>query len=279
MIPPKHTIFWGCILAVSIVGNARASQFALAIPKGYEPANEVTNNLGYTISEYIRHREHNDPSDPYSNYGPVILDQTIPLIESPSSYLARTYNVALLRLAAKWWITLGGPPDNLASSDPSTDVWLDCEAVGFQPPVDNYTAKPDDEMLPNVISASCGIYRNVHGGAHGGGIYWGFNWILNQGREIRASDVFRTNSNWQSALTTALYPAGVTLADGMKVPDLSNTAHWVLETKGLGLTYSMNEFSGTEDGGLGAFALVSWSTLKRYLKPGGIVPRKYWNAH
>ena len=234
---------------------------------------------GYKIVIIHQHQKHTPgpEDDPFGN-GPIKLDRTYPLIASPPTPDTQAFDTEMQRRAAQWWAAMDAPKDNSTAADPVTDYSLDCEPVGLPPPADS--PSPDNaRMLPGVISMACGTYVYPHGAGHGGGEYWGFNWIVSAHRDITASDVFAPNTSWRAALTAAanaIRPAAPSW--GLQKLDFTDPSHWVLERGGLGLSYSYWQFAGYIDGGCGYFALIPWAKLAPYLRKDGIVPRADWSA-
>ena len=233
---------------------------------------------GYKIVILHQQQEHDPgPGDDDAGQGPIKLDKTYPLIANPLSQEAKAFNAKMQYMAAKWWGNMDAPHDNTTASDPNTDYSLDCKPAGLPAPVDA-PSPSGEQMLPGVISVACGNYVFTLGAAHGGGENWGFNWLVHEKRELKASDVFSTRTRWLDALTAVVNAGRLAFNPGAQKLDFSDTSHWVVETAGLGLTYSMAEFSGAEDGGMGTFDLVPWSKLAPYLRKDGIVPQADWSA-
>ena len=212
-----------------------------------------------------------DPTDYGAGYKIIMFSSqgtSYPLIDSPLTSGARTYNAQVQRM----W----GTSDNTTGSGS-----LDCEPIGLPLPVDS--KYPDNlKMLPGVISMACLSYVNVPGAAHGFGASSGFNWQINQSHEVHAGDVFDVKTHWLNALTimaNADRDALGTNSSVLSPLDFSNTSHWVIAAQGFGLTYSAADFTGFTDGGSGVIAFIPWSKLKPYLNPHGIVPRADWNAN
>jgi hypothetical protein len=231
---------------------------------------------GYKIVIFHQIQEHPPGAgDDQSNQGPIKLDTTYPLVASPLTREAKAFNTKMRQVVAKWW---NGPQDNSTASDPDTDYSLDCEPVGLAPPVDSKLPS-DLQMVPGVISVACGNYSYGLGAAHGGGENWGFNWLVHQEREVRASDIFDMKTDWLRALTAAAEAdRRSTGAQHYADLDFSDTSHWVVTAGGLGLTYSWAEFGGFEDGGAGMYDSISWSKLATFLRKDGIVPQADWSA-
>jgi hypothetical protein len=222
---------------------------------------------GYQIVVFTQHDEHAAIAG-----RPVKLDRKYPVIVSKLTPEAKAFNANMQQRAATWWAGMKAPKDNKTASDPNTDYSLDCEPVGAQPRMGDYIVQPDERMLPGVISVTCGSYVFPHNVGHGGGKYWGFNWLVREGREVKPSDIFNMKTHWLAALTALADADRAGHAPWAGKMDFSNTSHWVVETKGLGLAYSMAEFTGYIDGGSGDFDLISWTKLTPYLRKDGIVP-------
>jgi len=233
---------------------------------------------GYKIVVFQKLREHPPgPEDDQYGQGPIKLGITYPLIASPLTQEAKAYNAKMEQMVVKWW---NGPPDNTTASDPDANVWLDCQPVGLDPPVDS-RLPAGLHMVPGVISAACDHYVFFLGAAHGGGTNWGFNWLVQKRRQLQASDIFNMKTGWLLALSTAANAdrSGVgqnSYAD--HTLDFSDTSHWVVTSGGLGLTYSWREFGGFEAGGAGMYDVISWSKLTPFLRKGGIVPQSDWSS-
>ena len=233
---------------------------------------------GYEMVFVVQHQEHPLGPGVDPEWGDAIkLDKTYPLISSPLTPDAKAFNAEIGKMLPKWW---NGPKDNKVQSDPDTNLTLDCEPTGEDPPVDGKF--PDaGGMLPGVISIACMNYGYEHGAAHGGGVYWGFNWLVHAQRTVEPSDIFTPRTPWLKTLT-ALVNADRN-ADGpppfpLEKLDFSDTRNWVVASNGLGFIYSTADFFGFEDGGQGAFDLIPWSKLRPYLNPHGIVPKADWKA-
>jgi hypothetical protein len=213
----------------------------------------------------------------------IKLDKTYPLISSPLTPDAIAYNEKIKELIGRWWKVIGAPYDNSQKSDPDTDYQMSCLPGGgvvddgFDND-DNGGTPNQDQMLPGVISMTCFAYISLHGGAHGEGQEWGFNWLVAQQRPLKPDDVFRPNAEWLGAITA------ISNADRGDAPsyapklDLADRHHWVVGATGLGLAYTMGYLSGYVEGGAGGFYIIPWSKLHPYLNPHGIVPKADWNA-
>lgn len=207
----------------------------------------------------------------------IKLHKTYPLISSPLTPGAKAYNTEIHKMLPEWW---NGPEDNTTKSDPDTDITLDCEPTGNNLPVDGQSLNPGG-MLPGIVSIGCMNYGYMHGAIHGGGVYWGFNWLVHAQRTVEPSDIFAPHSLWLQHLT-ALVNADRNANGPPAFPPeklaLSDTTHWVVARNGLGFIYSYAELFGYQDGGSGGFVLIPWSKLRPYLNPHGIVPKANWNA-
>jgi hypothetical protein len=267
------------ILSACFIGTAYAQDAADSDDASYNTAPQDY-GAGYQMIVIHQHKEHPIGPDVDPGWGPVIkLDKAYPVISSPLTADAKFYNADIGALMPRWWRGVDGPPNNSLAADSAWDISLDCEPVGQQLPVDG-PVPANAVMLPGVISISCGSYNYMHGAAHGGGFYWGFNWLVAQHRPIKPLDIFAPNSGWLEALT-ALVDASRNAGNnmpGMKLAklDFADTHHWVLMTAGLGLTYAHTEFGNCECGGEGMLYVIPWSKLSPYLRKDGIVPQKYW---
>jgi len=165
------------------------------------------------------------PDDNFDGQGPINLDKTYPQIADPLNAGANLFNAEMRRLAAKWWEAMGAPKDNKQTSDPDTNFSLNCETVGLPPPVD--ASSPENaEMLPGVISVACGRYIDGLGTAHGGGENWGFNWILREGRTVRAGDASMLSRNGSLHWRLLLMWIGVIQAKSCK--------DWIFQIQAIG---------------------------------------------
>ncbi len=229
-----------------------------------------------------QHQEHPlGPGADTRSGSTIHLDRTYPLIASPPTPDTQAFNNEMQRRAAQWWAAMDAPKDNSTAADPDTDYELDCEPVGLPPPI-NFPPPAGARMLPGLVSMVCRndvFWRGAAHGAYGFGEYWGFNWLLHQGREVLASDIFDMKTGWLRALTTATNLDRSAGASGVVEPlDFSDTSHWVVTSGGLGLTYSASDFNGIEEGGDGKYVVIPWSKLAPYLRKDGIVPQADWSA-
>ena len=232
---------------------------------------------GYKLVVFHQHQEHvPGAGDDKNGQSPITLDKTYPLIASPLTAEARAFNSKIQQMSAKWW---PGPHDNSTRSDPDTHFKQDCEPVGLAPPPEvEALSLTGHQMLPGVISAACETYSFTIGYPHGEGNYWGFNWLMEQRREIQASDVFDMKTAWLKALTVAANAGRNVGFNGVQYPlDFSDTTHWVVTAQGLGLIYRDSAFLGFLEGGGGTFYLIPWSELAPYLRKDGIVPQCDWS--
>src|SRR5271165_5731534 len=211
---------------------------------------------GYQIIMFHQYQEHAPGAgDNENGQQPITLEKTYPLIANPRPPDAKAFNTKMQQMAAKWWT---GPQNNTTASDPDTNLTLDCEPVGLTPPRDVDVSTPSGySMVPGVISAVCENYTFILGFPHGEGSYWGFNWVVNQRRELRASDIFDMKAGWLHALTVAANADRGVGFNGVQYPlDFSDTSHWVVTAVGLGLTYRDSAFTGFLEGGEGTFCLI-----------------------
>jgi hypothetical protein len=207
-----------------------------------------------------------DPID----HAPDKFERTFPVISAPTTAETKAFDAAMLKMIAS--NGNGGTEDS--------DLSIDCEPVGLAAPVDS-RVPTGLAMIPGVISAACRSYLYLHGAPHGYGSNWGFNWLVFQRREIRASDIFDTKTGWLAALNKSAKAdqsaAGQTAGSSDPL-NLADTSHWVVTTGGLGITYSWSEFAGEEDGGAGMLDAISWSKLAPFLRKDGIIPKSDWSA-
>ena len=233
---------------------------------------------GYKIIIFHQRLEHPPGlGDDQFKQGPITLDSTYPLIASPLTADAKKFNAEMHQLAGKWQ---SGQQYNTTDLDSDFDVTSDCEPVGLSPPPDVDGIIPSGlRMVPGVVSDACEVYSYMLGAAHGGGDYWGFNWLLHARRVMRASDIFDVRTKWLEALTKKVNADRSAGFNGVQFPlDVSDTTHWIVTTEGLGLTYPDSYFSGFEEGGEGMYDLIPWSKLAPYLRKDGIVPQADWSA-
>jgi hypothetical protein len=262
----------GLALVMSSPSLAHAELFDDSTQTAESKLSPTDYGAGYKVVIFHQHQEHAPgPGDDQYKQGPIELNTTFPLIASPTSSEAKAFNSNMKKMAAKWW---GWPLENTTESDPDGDSTNDCEPVGLSLPPDVDASEPSGlKMLPGVISTACESYGYLLGAAHGGGSYWGFNWLMNQRREVRASDIFDMKTNWLRALTDAANADRSPGASGTIEPlDFSDISHWVVTSKGLGLTYPDGYFEGFEEGGDGMFDVIPWSKLVPNLRKDGIVP-------
>ena len=240
-------------------------------------ASAVDDGAGYKIVIIEQQQNHPLGAGVDTGFGDAVeFSKTYPLIASPLTQDANAFNAKIRTMLPKWW---NGPSDNTQKSDPDTDITLVCQPTGEPPPVDGKS--PDaGGMLPGVISMACMNDRYRHGALHGGGRYWGFNWLVDARRRLKASDVFAPGTAWKTPLAALLDAdrnANGTPAVPLRPLNVADPGHWVVARNGLGFIYAYAEFFGAEDGGAGAFDLIPWSKLRPYLNPHGIVPRQDWN--
>ncbi len=234
---------------------------------------------GYEMVMVTQDQQHALGSGVDPSWGSTIkLDKTYPLISSPLTPDAKAFNAEIDKILPEWW---NGPTDNKVQSDPDTDITLDCEPAGEDPPVDGKF--PDaGGMLPGVISVACMNYSYMHGAPHGGGTFWGFNWLVHERRRVKADDIFAPHTQWLKAFA-ALLNADQNANGPPAFPvdgssEFGDPSHWVVAINGLGFIDSCAGLYGFDDGGQGAFVLIPWSQLRPYLNPHGIVPQVDWNA-
>ncbi len=265
--------FIGCAVA----HGAIAQSITDTKPAKLDP---VDFGAGYkmAIAGFDQQHAANIPDDPDAPPNPTTLHLSYPLIASPLTPEAKVYNNAITQLIRLWWADIGAPKDNSQQTDPYTDYALDCAPGGALPPEGGPGVQVIELMLPGVISITCHGYLFPHGGAHGGSSDWGFNWIVSKRRAVQPDDIFVANSGWLKALTALANSYRQDAAPWSKKLDFADRHHWVLGANGFGLTYTIGEFVGYSEGGVGMFAIIPWSKLKPYLNPHGIVPQSDWNT-
>jgi hypothetical protein len=209
---------------------------------------------------------------------PVVLKQDIPQIVSPSTSQARAFNAAVRKFALSLWDAQGGPPRTDPHQDKSEDFELD------------YTIAPNP--LPGVVSVSFELGWDTKTGAHGNFSNADFNWNLSAGRELTASDVFETAKPWQTVLDASA-DAAFTKFRGAPFPPTDNDNlydsspfptgpqpddihqgyhdphEWRVTAAGLTIDTQEDEVCGYDCGMPNAF--ISWTVLRSYLNPEGIV--------
>lgn len=266
----------GCFLGVAHAQMDDSAQ----VDESQLPSTDY--GAGYKIIIFHQHQEHAPGSgDDQSGQGPITLDKTYPVIASAFTQDAQAYNDYINWTISRWWSDIDGPLNNTVVADSDTDISLDCEPVGLPPPIDVRTPA-GAVMLPGVIAMSCGANQYQLGAAHGGGTYWGFNWLLAEHRPIGPLDVFTPNSGWLKALASLVNAdrnANDNGASPLSKLDFADSHHWVLRSDGLGLTYSDGDFENCECGGDGTLDVIPWSKLAPYLRKDGIIPRADWSAH
>jgi hypothetical protein len=194
---------------------------------------------------------------------PVVLSQIFPKVVSPPSADARAFNEAAMNFGLDIWSRLGGPP----RSDPGSDVSDDYSIDYAQ----------NNDPLPGVISVSFSWSDYPHGAAHGEFGGYDFNWDVAQQRPVAIDDIFDTKTDWKIGLATAILAAFQSADDsyfGDSAPadivaDVSDPARWAITKAGLRIDTDAYEVGGYSDGAPSAIA--SWSSLKPYLKHGGLV--------
>lgn len=272
------TKFGLMVLALSgALASIACAQSTTAPDYDYAKAPPTDYGAGYKVIMVNQHQEHEvAPRFDDGGQNPVRLALSYPLIAAPLTPDTSAYNAAIKALIPRWWKDIGGPADNSQAADPGTDYSLVCTPGAG---VGNEVGPPLERMLPGVISMSCSSYVFPHGNAHGGGNYWGFNWLVPQHRPVQPEDIFTPNSGWLKALTALANAArGTNLPAGMPKLDYADRHRWVLGADGLGLNFSTSEFFGFSNGGGGSVTLIGWSQLARYLRKGGIVPPTDWSA-
>jgi hypothetical protein len=193
----------------------------------------------------------------------ISLDQDIPQIVAPLDAKSRAFNAAVKSYLLFLWMQLGGPPRTNPQADQCCDFELDYA--------------PNTDALPGVISLSITLDNYTHGAVHGEGKMEDFNWSLTLNRHIIPADLFRPDTNWQLGVATAgvVAFAGVPqYSENLRTPEnmeqlFSDPRSWALLRSGLKIDTGSYEVCPYMCGA--PAATIPWSSLKSYLKPGGLV--------
>jgi len=240
------------------VGYNRPNQQPFCVPAAQDVIADTQSHIftvdGFAIDSYE-----------WSDSGlPVALSEIFPMVVSPKSQAASSFNRAAMGFGFKVWTNMGGPPRSNLQSDNNEDFEID------------YAQNKD--ALPGVISISYLWNKYTHGAPHpefGGS---DFNWIVAQNRTVEVDDIFDTKTDWKNGLANAII-AGLLKANQSHleyrfaandtIREVSDPTRWAITKCGLRVdtdTYGDVEYV---DGAPGF--LASWSSLKPYLRHGGLV--------
>jgi uncharacterized protein YecT (DUF1311 family) len=185
------------------------------------------------------------------------------------------WNVAIVDATQKIAIeTIGGSPGN------SPRKWTAEEGV------DSDVAVSIGVVAGQIVTATINDHYDGHG-AHPNDYSIQFNWLLKEQREVRAEDLFRSNSGWDTAilgqcendvsrqLTEQMGAdnASTWLADLPKKLHgiILDPRNWVLDGKGLTIPfqpYAVACYACTPNP-----VTVPWTALQPFLQPGFVVPK------
>jgi hypothetical protein len=194
---------------------------------------------------------------------PVALSQIFPKVVSSQSPAAKSFNTAAKQFGLSIWRNMGGPPRSNPEGDKSRDFEIDYAQ--------------NNNPLPGVISISYSWGDYSHGAAHGEFGGYDFNWNVAQKRPLEVGDLFNTKTDWEHGLATAILAAfqnsnqdyfANSTADDI-VGEVSDPTRWAVTKVGLRVDTDAYEVGGYSYGAPSAVA--SWSSLKPYLKRGGLV--------
>ncbi|HKQ09879.1 MAG TPA: DUF3298 domain-containing protein [Rhizomicrobium sp.] len=192
-------------------------------------------------------KAHRSPeADDFYGYksGFVIWNVSYPQQDNPKTPQDKLLNA---KLAADAKASAGNFP-----ADSSDDITLDIKLSAVHPALISFEG----------VSGSYG-----HGAAHGQYASFSLHWLVREGRELKAADIFSAQTKWQDFLRDTCF-AGVKHFGFVKAPkDLGNTPQepfaWNLGKNGLTVFFSPYEVASYADGE--PEVTISWDKLKPYL--------------
>lgn len=187
-------------------------------------------------------------TDDTSGYksGFVILDISYPQLDAPKTPSEIRMNALLADAPSK--TEKDFKPAN------SEDTTLRVELSAVRPALISFDG----------VSGSYG-----HGAAHGQYAPYSMHWLVREGRQLKALDIFSAQTKWQDFLRNRCF-------DGIKHFDFIKAASelqetpvspdaWTLDKKGLTVTFAPYEVASYADGT--PQVTISWDKLKPYLAP------------
>jgi hypothetical protein len=217
--------------------------------------------------------------DPASDSGAETLVQELPQIINPMTPQAVVFNQSIKNFVETTWANYNWPKTiNSKSNLPDDDYYLWAGAGSW----DNEPTQDMQNMLQNVISIRFVFMDAVHGAGAGRSVI-DFNWLLTKERQVKLSDIFDPGTNWRKAMIESVNAQRPPWPGNYPEPDLSNQisdnpSAWLLRKDGIELTFSQGDFDGSENGGELAGPVVPWSSLKAFLKKGGLVSAEELNS-
>lgn len=123
--------------------------------------------------------------------------------------------------------------------------------------------------VPALFSFGDSSGSYAHGAAHGQYTYTSFHWLMRDGRLLKSSDIFSSQSKWQDFLRNSCFEAVKHFGKVETVKDVENTpvepASWSFDQNGLTITFNPYEVAGYADGMPEVH--IPWDKLRPYLAP------------
>jgi uncharacterized protein YecT (DUF1311 family) len=201
----------------------------------------------YDFQYHLLENQKNNSRYPGLAYAEI----SFPQIDRQLTSAAVTWNQAMdVRAAAQDWISAPGEnPDR---------------------PVDWAINATLTYVSPKLICTEVYVYQYAHGTAHGWTVdLYAKNYLLEEGRWLAVSDLFRPDSGWSEFLIGRIaedkHKAGEYFdADG-SAADILDPSHWVIRSEGLHVQWAAYIAHDLPK-------LIPWRDLAPYLAPNAPVP-------
>lgn len=201
----------------------------------------------YSVQGFKAHRSPEADDNTGGHTGFVTLEFSYPQIDGPKTPMEKEINAKLA--------TRAKPSPEYFMSDSMDDDWTDIRIAAVRPALISFRGDSN-------------IYG--HGAAHGFGDFFYDHWLVGQGRELTAADIFSAETKWEDFLRATCFAAvkhlGVVSATRGVGDNPVMPSHWSFGRKGFTITFSLLEVGAYPDGE--PEVTIPWDKLKPYLAPG-----------